>query len=243
MTDIRKEKKFIYQEIYQSIRSDIDSGKLKPGERLDNENELKDRFHISRDTLRKALAKLEEEGYIERKKSAGTFVKKKKHDYSLTRLESFTEQMEMRGIVPSSEMISFNVLSAEEIPYMEMLRLSPEDKVYKIERIRKGDGDPIALEVSYIPCELCPEIYRHLDSTGSLYQIYEGVYHLKMGVGKLTLEAEKPSAKLKKALNMKEDDSVLRMNCLTYLEDGTPLYYVDGYYKGEAYYFSAILPR
>ena len=52
-----------------TLQNDIESGKLNPGDKLDNENELKDRFNISRDTLRKALAKLEAEGYIKRKKS------------------------------------------------------------------------------------------------------------------------------------------------------------------------------
>ena len=86
----KEKKKYLYQEIYQTLQNDIESGKLNPGDKLDNENELKDRFNISRDTLRKALAKLEAEGYIKRKKSLGTIVQKKKHDYSLAHLESFT---------------------------------------------------------------------------------------------------------------------------------------------------------
>ena len=58
----KEKKKYLYQEIYQTLKNDIESGKLNPGDKLDNENELKDRFNISRDTLRKALAKLEAEG-------------------------------------------------------------------------------------------------------------------------------------------------------------------------------------
>ena len=239
----KEKKKYLYQEIYQTLKNDIESGKLNPGDKLDNENELKDRFNISRDTLRKALAKLEAEGYIKRKKSLGTIVQKKKHDYSLAHLESFTEQMKARGITPSSEMISCTMSEAIDSPYQKVLNLKDDEKIYRIERIRKGDGNPISLEISYIPYKICPEIYKYLDETSSLYQIYEGIYHLKIGVGRITLEAEKPGKIVQKALDISKSGTVLHMHCLAHLENGTPLYYVDGYYKGDSYYFSAFLTR
>ena len=39
------------------------------------------------------------------------------------------------------------------------------------------------------------------------------------------------------------DSPVLKMQCTTMLEDGQPIYYVECYYIGEKYFFSALLPR
>lgn len=67
-------------EIYRKIRQDIISGILKEGDKLPTEFESAELFHVSRDTVRDALRLLEQEGYIERVKAKGTFVKLPKVD-------------------------------------------------------------------------------------------------------------------------------------------------------------------
>lgn len=61
--------------IYQMLRQEILTGVWKPGEKLPTETEYARRFNIARNTLRAGLKKLEDEGFIERIKSKGTFVK------------------------------------------------------------------------------------------------------------------------------------------------------------------------
>ena len=61
--------------IYQIIRQEILTGVWKPGEKLPTETEYAEKFSIARNTLRAGLKKLEDEGYIDRIKSKGTFVK------------------------------------------------------------------------------------------------------------------------------------------------------------------------
>lgn len=61
--------------IYQVIRQEILRGVWKPGEKLPTETEYAQKFHIARNTLRAGLKKLEDEGFIERYKSKGTFVR------------------------------------------------------------------------------------------------------------------------------------------------------------------------
>ena len=61
--------------IYQMIRREILCGVWKPGDQLPTENEYARKFDIARNTLRAGLKKLEDEGFIERIKSKGTFVK------------------------------------------------------------------------------------------------------------------------------------------------------------------------
>lgn len=60
--------------IYKKIKQDIISGNYKEGDKLPTEFECTDIYNVSRDTVRNAFKMLEDEGFIERVKSKGTFV-------------------------------------------------------------------------------------------------------------------------------------------------------------------------
>ena len=103
---------FTYSRIYGELRQRIDSGELAPGSRMETEMELRQRYGVSRETVRRALSMLESEGYIKRKVSAGTFVREKKAQYASARYhESFTEQMQRLGKIPSSQIRSIEILT------------------------------------------------------------------------------------------------------------------------------------
>ena len=67
----------VFQDVVDQIQEAIISGKLKTGDQLPAERELKDRFNVSRGTLREALRVLEQKGLIEIKTgvSGGSIVK------------------------------------------------------------------------------------------------------------------------------------------------------------------------
>ncbi len=232
-----------YQTIYKQLKDKIENGEYKQGNKLKTEKELQEEYGVSRDTIRKALANLEYEDYIVKRPALGTFVKYKKSDYRLSKMESFTEQMKRRGISPSSEFVSIELITIQSRQVIRELSLDEKEKCYRITRIRKGDENPMAYEIAHIPQKVCPNLQKHLDDTSSLYQIYEEVYHHRIGESKIKLEAEMPAVEIQKSLGISHDSPVLRMECTTLLEDETPLYYVECYYIGAKYYFSTILPR
>ncbi|WP_312695040.1 GntR family transcriptional regulator [Caproiciproducens sp.] len=238
-----EKKNFIYMKLYLDIKNKIDSGELKAGERLPTEQDYQKQYQVSRDTLRKALAKLEQDGYITRKAATGTYVKFKKADYGLSRMKSFSELMHNRGLTPSSEILSIEMLEDVDNDVTARLSLSPGEKAYKICRIRKANGEPMAYEIAYIPQKVCPDLHTHLLENTSLYDVYEHVYGLHLNHGEIQLEAELPSPYVQKVLKVKSNSPLLKMTCTVMLESGTPLYYVLSYYIGEKYVFSANLPR
>lgn len=228
--------------IYQTIKEQILSGSIPPGEKLPTETELQNAYGCSRDTLRKALGKLELDGLIVRKAALGTFVRKQKSTYPLYAMHSFTEQMKIRGVEPSSEILSVEILEAGgqkdgPLPFTE------GEKIYRLARIRKGDGEPMALEIAFISKRCCPDLLRHLSENASLYHIYENIYGLKMHFGDIRLEAEIPNAHVQKRLQIKSNMPVLKMNCTVDLDNGDILYHVICYYIGDKYVFSTKLLR
>ncbi|WP_158589512.1 GntR family transcriptional regulator [Butyrivibrio sp. CB08] len=63
-----------YKQVINWLTEKIDTGKLSPGEKIPSENELCDRFSLSRQTVRHAISKLVEDGLVETRQGSGTFV-------------------------------------------------------------------------------------------------------------------------------------------------------------------------
>src|SRR6202008_1185809 len=84
-----------YQRIQGVIRKNIDSGGLRPGDAVPSERELARIHDVSLMTARHALATLEQEGFVERRRGVGTFVSTPKIHFN--KLMSYTEQMRSRS--------------------------------------------------------------------------------------------------------------------------------------------------
>lgn len=235
-------KKFLYLQVYEEIKKNISNGFWSENSQIPTEHELMIEFDVSRDTIRKSLFKLLQEGYIYRQAGKGTFVRNNKSNYKLTILESFSEQMKSRGLHPSSEILDIScVIPSKYIT--KHLELRHNEEVYKITRIRKADNEPMAYEITYLSKNLCPKIDKKIKNDTSLYQLYEKEYKHKMKYGDVRLEAEIVTGDIAEILKISSNSPILKMQCTVYLESRKPLYYVEASYIGNKYVFSASMPR
>jgi DNA-binding transcriptional MocR family regulator len=65
-----------YLQIYTLLARELAAGIFNPEEALLSEPKLVARYNVSRTTIRRALARLEQEGCIVRKRGSGTFVRR-----------------------------------------------------------------------------------------------------------------------------------------------------------------------
>ncbi len=63
-----------YATLANWIKEQIANGTLKHGDKLYSENELRDMFHLSRQTARQAVSVLEQDGVVERRRGSGTYI-------------------------------------------------------------------------------------------------------------------------------------------------------------------------
>lgn len=234
---------FIYMKIYHDLQEKIKSNKIKRGEKLPTENELKDQYNVSRDSVRKALMKLENSGMIIRRAGAGTFVKSEIADYSLSYQESFTEQMKKIGMRPSSEILSIEILTDYDEDIAAKLALQDDERIYKICRVRKADGEPMAYEIVFVPQKIVPNLHTLLYDETSLYQLYEEHYHLEMKELEVHIQAELADKIVQKKLKLKENTPILKISGVMTLENHQPHYFFICYHIGTKYTFSTRLPR
>ena len=78
---------------------------------------------------------------------------------NLDTLYNFSSEMRVLGITPSSDVISFETIKPNSY-VAEQLNISNAADVYKIYRLRKGDGKPLLLEEVYIPTVYLPYLTK-----------------------------------------------------------------------------------
>src|SRR5256885_8787804 len=135
-----------YQRIQGAIRERIDAGELKPGDAVTSERELAKIHGVSLMTARHALAGLEREGMVERRRGSGTFVAPPRIHFN--KLMSYTEQMASRGLAAGSKVVAAKVIEQED-EIAARLMLPAASKMIKIERVRHTSDEPFALETCY----------------------------------------------------------------------------------------------
>jgi GntR family transcriptional regulator, N-acetylglucosamine utilization regulator len=227
----------LYQQIGEALRIRIEAGELVPGDKIPSENELTDQYHVSRNTARLAISSLILDGLVFRVKGRGTYVAAERMSYGLMHMSSFSEEMRNRGLVPDSRVLSF----LQEIPSKRMsqiLKLKQNQMVYRVKRLRLADDEPMAINHSFIPVFLCPDLDHEDLASGSLYALLENQYGYRLGYAEYvikTAEADEDQAKL---LNVPIDNTLLVREGTSYLEDGTPIEHTVLYNRGDRYEFT-----
>lgn len=124
-----------------------------PGTQLPTEHVLCKEFGVSRETIREALAGLEEQGLIYRQRGRGTFVKKLPEHNSETRLTGLVEGFTELGFATESSVLE----AAPVLPpryVAAAMRVKDSQKLYRILRLRYLEGDTFALHDAFLPMEV-----------------------------------------------------------------------------------------
>ncbi len=232
--DIDKQSRLpLYFQLEELIKKAISTGELKPGDMIPTEWEIIDYFKLSRTTVRQALSDLVNENLLYRKKGIGTFVSKPKIDLQyMGNMVSYNEQITSMGLTPSTKVLKFEVITADELLVKEM-GLSKGDKVIELVRLRFADEEPIAVVQSYLPYDLCHEILDVDMERNSLYQILSGQKNTTVVLVERVVEAMIVSREDSKLLNVEKGFPVQSFLNKAYNEEGRVLEYCSSRYRGD----------
>ena len=157
----------------------INSGTLRPGDRLGTERELAARLSVSRSTLRQVLAVLAEAGVVRRVpgRAGGTFVAHAKVDRDLSVIVGLPEYLRRQGFVAGTQVLSATMSGADDVA-AHHLAVPAGSLLIDIVRIRLADGTPISLERVQLPAEIFPGLLE-LPLGGSIYDLLDTHYDVR----------------------------------------------------------------
>jgi GntR family transcriptional regulator len=110
-----------------------------------------------------------------------------------------------------------------------------------LSRLRLSDNIPLAIEVAYIPHQICPGILDFDFSKESLYNILSTRYNTSLVRGEQTMESGLASPQEIEILQTTSPAPVLRIERLSYNEQNTLVEFVVSVYRGDRYKFHTTL--
>jgi GntR family transcriptional regulator len=230
----------LHQQLKAAIEERIASGEWLPGTQVPSERELCEQYGISRITVRQALTALVMEGRLIRTQGRGTFVASPRIEQQLTQLTGFTQDMRARGKRPSARVLEAGSMSA--LPLIaRVLKIEVGESVIMLKRLRLADGEPVAIEIAYLPENRCRGLLKEMLATRSLYDILTRKYDLKPARAMQQMEAIACPAAEAKLLGTRRGAPVLHIHRTTYDREGRPFELVESFYRGDRYTFYAEL--
>ena len=175
MTDNGKPK---YFSLMEQLRSDIMSGAIRPGEKLPSENELSQKYSLSRHTVRKALGILEQDGYVEAFHGRGTYCSENmrhiKNSKNIAVVTTYISDYIFPRLIQGMD----NVLS--ESGYSIILKNTANSRQKEarcLEELLKKDIDGLIIEPSKSEM-ICKHrnLYQNLDKFEIPYVFIQGIY-------------------------------------------------------------------
>lgn len=227
-----------YLLLRRRILQAIDDGVLSENEPLPSEREIAAITELSRVTVRKAVAGLVEDQVIVQKRGSGSFVapKVQKVEQRLSSLTSFSEDMARRGMEASSEWLRRGLFPAspEEI---FTLGLTSGQRVARVDRLRKADGTPMAIERASLSEKVLP--HPELVST-SLYAVLRtsGMQPVRAIQRISARNLEHADAEI---LGVPVGSAGLKIERVSYHASGQVVEFTRSVYRGDAYDFIAEL--
>jgi GntR family transcriptional regulator len=230
----------IYYQIKQDLQDKIINGFFKPNDRIPSEEALAKQYGISRMTARNAVTQLVNEGFLYRVHGKGTFVSKPRVEKSYAPLTGFVEDMRAKGFIPGSKVLSLNkIIPTSKVK--KFLEIDGSKKVLEIIRMRYANAEPIVIQKAYIPVGAAPKLIEEDLENNSLYEILEQKYGLDLFKATQRMEAVSATKEQAVMLGLKRGNPLLYIERITCLEDGTPIEYVEMWYRGDRYAFEVDL--
>ena len=149
----------LFERIKKSIINDIESGKLKPDDKVPSENELTRMFNTSRMTANRALKELTEEGRIVRAQGVGSFVARPKPEAALLEIKSIAKEIAQWGGEHSSEVLVLREeKTSEEIA--KKMGLNPLDPVFHSVMLHKDRDICVQHSERFINPKVAPDYLK-----------------------------------------------------------------------------------
>ena len=221
-----------YIQLYNRLLEQIENKKLQEGDKLPSEKELMEKYNMSRDTVRKALNMLVQDGHIEKAKGkVATVASRNQFNFPISAIKSFKELHV--GIENSTYVENLEIVKGEK-EIIKKLGISKDEEYFKL--IRKIEGERIIIDKDYIPRKYVANIPLKA-AQDSLYEYLENDLGMKISYCTKEITVHKVTDEDRELLDMKDFDMVVVVKSFTYLEGGHLFQYTEARHRPDKFKF------
>jgi len=205
-----------------------------------SENQLAQKFGVSRMTARKAIDAIERDGYVERTPGKGTFVKKKQHyTTGFFRVRPFQKWADDLKVELTTEVLEAGVV---DTPELVAEKLKTGGQVIVIRRLWYFDQKPVRYEIRYLKPDVCAGILWEDLRNESIHNILIGKYKLPLNKISQSMQAITLSEEISGLFNVDPGYPAFYIKRLTFSFDD-PVTYVEYFMRGEMAFRDTFSPQ
>ena len=218
----------------------ITSGAIPPGSRFPPEPQLAEDLGVSRATLREALRSLEEDGFVTRRRGAGTFATHRPRlRNNLDVNFGVTEAIRASGMRPGAVDIKVSI-GPSSVTEAAALDIEPGEPVATVERVRTADERRVVFSRDVVAQSLVGEDVLEQLEDGSVYDLLESVAHVAIQHGVVTIEPMAADRALARKLKIPVGSLLLYLRQVDYDRGGDPVLLSHEYHLGDAFEFTVV---
>lgn len=208
-----------YKQIVSELEADLLSGKYNEVKKLPREEDLIEKYQVSRTTIRKAIAMLVNKGYVYQVQGSGIFIREASlQDYvSLENLKGLTRDFPDKKI--ESKLINLMVINADE-DLAKQMKCDVGTDIYFLERLRYVNEELFAVEYTYLNKNVIPYMSEEI-AHRSIYSFIINDLKLSIGFADKIIYADKLDSESAQLLQLSENDPTLVIENTVFLTNGT----------------------
>ena len=210
-----------YDQIYRDLKTKIETGEYEVQALLPSENKLVITYECSRNTVRRAIAALVTDGYVQTQQGKGVrniFRPVEQNAFTIGVIESFKESAIRNGRKPNTKVLCFTELIADK-KIAKKTGFSEGDVLYYIQRLHYLDGKPLILNHNYFLKKVAFGLTAEI-AAGSIYEYLENILHISIVTSKRIMTVEKMTEIDEKYLDLKDYNCLAVVSSQTYDSDG-----------------------
>jgi GntR family transcriptional regulator len=222
--------------LWAQVLADL-SRRLGAGEfdlRFPTDQELVDGYGVSRQTVREAVRRLADDGLVARERGRGTRVRPVEFEHTAGTLEGLFQQVEALGVTQTSVVRVREETTDAGIA--RRLELPARARLVHIERLRLADGEPLALDSSWLPSRVAHRLLEAPLTRAGLYDELARLCDVKIDRGIERVRPVIPTVPERGALDIPADVAAFAIERLVYSQE-SPVEWRHSLVRGDRYSF------
>ena len=225
-----------YQIIYKDLEKAIHDQKYQVGDFLPTEQKLVQSYQVSRDTIRKALTLLVEEGLVKKIHGSGSqVINREQINFPVSDLTSYQELIVQQGLNSQTNVISLDKIIVDS-KLSERTGFSNSRQVWRVVRQRVVDSCASVIDIDYLDTSLVPQLNRNI-AEHSIYDYIENQLNLSISHAFKEITIDNATDQDKILIDLGKDQHVVCIRSKVYLTNGKQFQFTESRHKLEKFKF------
>jgi len=226
-----------YKEIYKDIEEKIKNKKYTTGSLLPSESQLSQTYGASRDTIRKALSLLVNNGFIQKQQGKSSVViRSNRLNFPVSGLTSYKELQEAYGFESQTKVLQLEkkLLSQKEA---KRTGLPEGETVWHLLRLRFIEKKAVVLDEDVLLAKYIPKLTKKV-AENSIYAYFEDQLDLNIAYADKEITIVAIDERDQKYLHLAPKDiNIVSVKSHVFLSDATMFQYTESRHQVDRFRF------